>query len=121
MPRGLGHHPLSGVDQDHGEAGRRRGCGHVAHVLLLTGRVGDYEAAPRRLEAPVGDVDRDALLPLVPKSVRQEGEVDLRPSGPVAGRRLLDAPKLVREGLATVVQQLPEQGALPRVNAPAEY
>jgi len=87
----------------------------------VTGRVGDDEPAPRRLEAPVGDVDRDALLPLVPKAVRQQGEVGLRPSGPVEGRRLLDAPKLVREDLATVVQQPPEQRALPRVDAAAEY
>jgi hypothetical protein len=67
----------AGVDQDDGDVARRRAGRHVARVLLVPGRVGDDELAPRRREVAVGDVDRDALLALGLEAVGQQREVDL--------------------------------------------
>ena len=58
---------------------------HVARVLLVAGRVGQDELAARRREIPVGDVDRDALLPLGAQAVGEQRKID-RPGGLVAGR-----------------------------------
>ena len=60
----LGQHALARVDQDDGELGIRGARRHVARVLLVARRVGDDEFALVGREEAVGDVDRDALLPL---------------------------------------------------------
>jgi len=77
-----------GVDEHHGEVGRRGAGDHVARVLRMPRRVGDDEPPPRRLEVPVGDVDRDALLALGAQPVGEAGEVDLRVGDLVRHQRL---------------------------------
>ena len=77
VPARLHQQSLARVDQQHRDV-RRRGAGHhVAGVLLVAGRVGQDEAAARRLEIAVGDVDRDALLALGREPVDQQRVVDL--------------------------------------------
>ena len=58
------------VDQQDRDVGRRGAGRHVARVLLVAGRVGEDELAPRGREVAVGDVDRDALLALGPAGRR---------------------------------------------------
>ena len=67
--------PAAGVDEDHGEVGGRGARDHVARVLRVAGAVVEHEAAPRRGEVAVGDVDRDALLALGAQAVGQVREV----------------------------------------------
>jgi hypothetical protein len=62
--------------------------------------VGDDEPPPRRLEVPVRDVDRDALLALGPQPVRQPREVHL------------GVCDLVREQRLRVVEQPADEGRL---------
>ena len=57
-------HAVAGVDEHDGDVGGGRAGDHVARVLRVAGRVGDDEAALRRGEVAVGDVDGDALLAL---------------------------------------------------------
>ena len=68
--------PAAGVDQDHREVGGRGARDHVARVLRVAGAVVQHEAAPRRGEVAVGDVDRDALLALGAQAVGQQCEVE---------------------------------------------
>ena len=99
-----------GVDQDQGQVGRRRAGRHVAGVLDVPGAVGDDELPVRRGGVAVGDVDRDALLPLGAQAVGDEREVDLPESA--ALRRGLDGGQLVVEELAGVEEQPADEGAL---------
>src|SRR4029453_12194504 len=62
-------------EQD-GDIGVGRAGRHVARVLLVSRRVDDDEAAPRRLEIAPSDVDGDALLALALEPVEQEAEID---------------------------------------------
>ena len=55
---------VAGVDEQDGEVRGRRAGRHVARVLLVAGRVGEDELAPRGREVAIGDVDGDALLAL---------------------------------------------------------
>ena len=64
MPARLRADAVAGVDQEDRDVGRGRAGRHVARVLLVAGRVGEDELAPRGREVAVGDVDRDALLAL---------------------------------------------------------
>ena len=77
MALGLRQDAVAGVDEDDGQVGRGGAGGHVARVLLVSGRVGDDELAPGRGEVAVGHVDGDALLPLGLQTVGEEGEIDL--------------------------------------------
>ena len=72
---GLLDDALAGVDQHHGQVGRRVPGDHVAGVLHVAGGVGDDELAGGRGEVAVGHVDGDALLALGPQPVGQQGEV----------------------------------------------
>src|SRR5581483_6867134 len=108
---------VPGVDQDHRHVGCRRAGDHVARVLDVARRVGELEAAARRHERPVGDVDRDPLLALGAQSVREEGEVDV--VVPAAAGRLLDVLHLVDEDLLRVVEQTPDQRRLAVVDRAA--
>ena len=77
-------HALARVEQDHRDV-RGRGAGdHVARVLHVPGRVGELEAAARRDERAVGDVDRDALLALGAQAVGEQREVDVAVAAPLA-------------------------------------
>ena len=74
------------------------------------GRVGELEAAARRDERAVGDVDRDALLALGAQAVGEEREVDVAVAA--APRGLLDVLELVGEDLLRVVEQPADQRRL---------
>ncbi len=108
-------HAVARVDQQDRHVGGRRAGRHVAGVLLVAGRVGEDELAARRREVPVGDVDRDPLLALGPQTVGEERKID-RPGGPVL-RRLLHRVQLILVDRPRVVEQPPDQRALPIVHA----
>ena len=74
------------------------------------GRVGELEAAARRDERAVGDVDRDPLLALGAQAVGEEREVDVVVAA--AARRVLDVLELVDEDLLRVVEQPADQRRL---------
>ena len=103
------------VDEQDGDIGGGGAGRHVARVLLVARRVGEDELAPRRGEVAVRDVDRDALLALGSQPVGEEREID-RPRGPVA-RRGLDRAHLILVHRPRVVQEPPDERALPVVDA----
>ena len=115
----LGQQALAGIDQDDGELAVRRSRGHVAGVLLVAGRVGDDEGAPRRREIAVRDVDRDALLALGVEPVEQQREVELVAGRAVLARRIRERVEVVVEDQAGVVQQSPDQRRLAVVDRAA--
>ena len=74
------------------------------------GRVGELEAAARRDERAVRDVDRDPLLALGAQAVGEQREVDVVVAAPA--RRVLDVLELVDEDLLRVVEQPADQRRL---------
>ena len=102
--------PLRASSEDHRDVGGRGAGDHVARVLDVPGRVGELEAAARRDERAVGDVDRDPLLALGPQAVGEQREVDVAVAA--AERGLLDVRELVGEDLLRVVEQPADQGRL---------
>ena len=110
VPTGLLDDPLAGVDQHDGQVGRRVPGDHVAGVLDVAGGVGDDELAGRGGEVAVGHVDGDALLPLGPQAVGQQGQVGVLVA-PLAADPL-DRLELVLEDGLGVVQQAPDERAL---------
>ena len=115
----LGQHTLAGVDQDHRHVGRRSAGDHVAGVLLVTWGVGDDEFAPVGREEAVGDVDRDALLPLRGQAIDEEGEVDLAALGADPAGVRLERRQLILEDHLRVVEQPSDQGGLAVVDRTA--
>jgi len=119
VPEGLGQHTLARVDEDDREVTVRCTGRHVARVLLVPGRVGDDERALGRREEAVGDVDRDALLPLRLQPVDQKREID-----PLAQRAVFfgvgfERLQLVFHDQPGVVEQPTDQGRLAVVDRPA--
>jgi hypothetical protein len=110
-------HALARVEQDDRDVGGRGAGDHVARVLDVPGRVGELEAAPRRDERAVGDVDRDPLLALGAEAVGEEREVDVAVAAALA--RLLDVLELVGEDLLRVVEQPADQRRLAVVDRAA--
>ena len=121
MAQRLALQAAAGVDQQHG---RRRGRGrgrHVARVLLVAGRVGEDELAPRGVEVAVRDVDRDALLALGLQAVDQQRDVEVVAAGaPALAVDLRRAHQVLRHA-AGVVQQAADQRALAVVDAAAGH
>ena len=72
VPLGLRHHAFARIDQDHRELGGRSAGRHISRVLFVPWCVGDDKGALRRRKEPIGDVDRDALLPLVLEPIEQQ-------------------------------------------------
>ena len=107
---GLLDDALAGVDQDHGQVGGRVPGDHVAGVLHVPRGVGDDELPGRRGEVAVGHVDGDALLPLGPQAVGQQGEVGVVVAA--LGLHPLDRLELVLEDGLRVVEQAPDERAL---------
>ena len=103
-------HALARVDEDDRDVRRRGARDHVARVLNVPRRVGELEAAARRDERAVGDVDRDPLLALGAQAVGEQREVDVAVAA--ALRRLLDVLELVGEDLLRVVEQPADQRRL---------
>ncbi len=115
VPARLLQHALARVDQDDRQVGGGGAGHHVAGVLDVPGGVGDDELAPRRREVAVGDVDRDALLPLGPQAVGEQRQVGV--FGAAVARGALDRLELVLEDRLGVEQQPPDQGGLAVVDA----
>ncbi len=111
---GLRLHAQPRVDENHREiGGRRAGC-HVARVLDMARRVGNDEAAPRRGEVAVRDVDGDALLALGPKAVGDVRQIERRA---VALGFPAQGVEVVVVERAGVVQQAADQRRLAVVDA----
>ena len=110
VPPRLRQQPLACVDEQNREFGIGGAGHHVARVLLVPGRVGDDEGAARRREKPVGDVDRDSLLPLVFQTVQQQREIDVVAGRAEAARLAPEAFELVVEDQLRVVKQAADQG-----------
>ena len=116
---GLGLHAVTGVDQDHRQAGGGGAGGHVAGVLLVARRVGDDELALVGGEEAIGDIDGDALLPLGLQAVDQQRQVDLIAGGAAGLGGLGDGGQLILVDHLGVVQQPPDQGGLAVIDATA--
>ena len=110
VPARLLENALASVHEDQGEVGRGRAGDHVARVLLVAGRVGDDELAPRRVEVAVGHVDRDSLLALGAQAVREQREVHVAVAATLRG--LLHVLELVLEDRLGVEEQPADQGRL---------
>ena len=116
MALGLGQDATLRVDEQDREI-RGGGSGHhVARVLLVAWRVGQDEVALRRREVAVRDVDRDALLPLGPETVGQEGELDRRTRAE-AGAGRPERVEVVSVDRVRVVQQAADERGLAVVDA----
>ena len=82
---GLLQHAFARVDEYYGEFRGRSTGRHVARVLLMPRCIGNDKGALRRRKETIGDVDRDALLPLVLEPVEEQREINLftgRPEPP---------------------------------------
>ena len=112
---GLLDDAVTGVDEHDRQVGGRRSGDHVARVLDVARAVGDDELALGGREVAVGDVDRDALLPLGAEPVGEEGQVDVVVAAPPADG--LDVFELVLEDRFRVVQEASDQGRLAVVDA----
>jgi len=76
----------------------------------------ELEAAARRDERAVRDIDRDPLLALGAQAVGQQRQVDVVVTA--AARRVLDVLELVDQDLLRVVEQPADQRRLAVVDAP---
>ena len=76
----------------------------------MAGGVGDDELPLRGGEVAVGDVDRDALLPLGPEPVGEQRQVDVLVAP--GERGLLDGLELVLEDLLRVVEEAADERRL---------
>ena len=119
MAMGLRQQALARIHQQDREVGARGAGRHVAGVLLVARRVGDDEAAPRRLEIAVGDIDGDALLAFGLQPVDQQREIDALAGGAVLDRVALERGELVVEDLVLLPEQAADQGRLAVVDGAA--
>src|SRR2546422_894100 len=117
MPPRLGKDPVPRVNQNDGQVRGGGPGGHVPRVLLVTGGVGDDEVTLGSRKIPVGDIDRDLLLPLGFETVRQQREVELRP-GADAGRVRLQGMEMILVDGLRVMEEASDQGGLAIVDAP---
>ena len=119
MAPGLGLQPLARVDEQHGDLAPGSAGDEVAGILLVTGRIGDDEAAGFGREIAPGDVDGDALLALGGQPVEQQREIERLALGAVAARVGGERFELVVEQQAAIVEQPADQGRLAVVDAAA--
>jgi hypothetical protein len=103
VPARLLHDAVARVDEDECEIGGAGPGDHVPRVLHVARRVRDDELALGGREVAVGDVDRDALLPLGPQAVGQQRQVRVVEALVTAGA--LHGLELVLEDLLRVEQQ----------------
>ena len=106
---GLRQQSLARIDQQHGQLGIGGAGRHVAGVLLVAGRVGDDEGAPRRGEIAVGDVDGDALLALGFQAVEQQREIDIGADGAVLLGIAGERGQMIVEDQVLLVEQPADQ------------
>src|SRR3569833_3786598 len=105
------------IDEDDGDVRGRGARDHVARVLHVARRICQLEAAARRDEPAVRDIDRDPLLALGAQAVGQLRKVDVVVAAPA--RRLLDVLHLVDEDLLRVVEEAADQRRLAVVDGAA--
>ena len=105
---------MEGVDEDKRKVGGRGSGHHVAGVLDVARGVRDDELASWRGEVAVGHVDRDALLALGPKTVGEQGQVDVV-LAPIAACPF-DGLDLVLEHGLGVIEKTADQRALAVIN-----
>ena len=110
-------HALARVEEHDGDVGGRGAGDHVAGVLDVARGIRELEAAPRRHEVAVGDVDRDALLALGAQAVGEQREVHVAVAAALARR--LDVLHLVGEHLLGVEEQPADQRRLAVVDRAA--
>jgi hypothetical protein len=84
---------------------------HIACVLLMAGRITDDEFATCRGEIAVGDINRDALLPLSGEAICELREIDLAGFG--------DASDLIEQGSFAVNEQAANEGRFPVIDRAA--
>ncbi len=114
MAPGLFQDAVAGVGEDEGDVCGRGPGDHVAGVLHVARGVGQNEGAAGGGEVAVGDVDRDALLPLGAQPVGEQGQVEIVAAPQPGG--LLDGLQLVLEDLFGVVEQPADECALPVID-----
>ncbi len=107
------------VDQQDGEIGARSRCRHIARILLMAGRVGDDEGAPRRRDIAVGDVDRNALFALGLEPIDEKGEVDIVAVGAVAPRVAFEGREVIVVDEALFIEKPPDEGRFAIVDGAA--
>jgi hypothetical protein len=84
----------------------------------VPGSVGDDELPARRREIPPGHVDGDPLLALGLQAVDEEGEVEREAARAEPRRVGAGRLEMVVVDAVPVVEEPPDQGALPVVDAP---
>jgi 3'(2'), 5'-bisphosphate nucleotidase len=119
VPLGLRQDPLPRIAEDDGEVGVAGAGRHVAGVLLVPRRVGDDEAALRRAEESIRDVDGDALLALGFQAIHQQGEVHVLAHGAMLAAVLGDGRQGVFHDQLAVVEQPADQRGLAVIHRPA--
>ena len=111
---GLGQQPLARIDKQNRKIGAGGAGRHVAGILLVAGRVGDDERAPRRRDIAIGDIDRDALFALGLEPIDEQREVDVVAVGSMPARIAFERGELIVENEALLVEQTADQGRLCR-------
>ena len=116
MTTGLGQHALARVNQNDRQIAVGRTGRHVAGILLMPRRIGDNEFALVGRKEAIGHVNRDALLLLGLKPVKQQRKVHVVP-----GRAMLAADHFQRRELIfkdrfAIVKQPSDQGGLAIIN-----
>ena len=119
VPPRLCEQPLGGIDEEDCKIGGRSAGRHVARVLNMARRVGDDEAAVRRGEEAVGDVDGDALLALRLEPVDEKREVDRLAGRAVLQRVRFEVGELVLHQEMGIVEEPADQRRLAVVDAAA--
>src|SRR5690606_6881242 len=108
--------PFARVNEDERQVCRRGARHHVAGVLNMPRRVGDDELAFGSSEVAVGNIDRDALLPLRLQSISKHRQVNIVKAFP--GTRSLYSLELIFKNRFAVIQQSPDQRTLSIIDTP---
>src|SRR5215831_3484449 len=109
MPLGLRQHAVARVDQSDGQLRGRSAGRHVTRVLLVPRCVGDDKGALWGRKKPMGDVNGDALLSLVPETIEKQRKVEVVSSRPEPSGVALQCAELVVEDRTALVQQSANQ------------
>ena len=119
MATGLHLHAVAGIDEQHGDIGRRRTGSHVARVLLMAGGIGNDVFAAVGGEEAVSHIDGDALFALGLQAVYQQRQIHDFAGGAVLDAVTRDGGELVFEDHLRVVQQAADQRRLAVIHAAA--
>ena len=103
------NNPITRIHQNNGQICRAGAGDHVARVLHVPRCVGNNEPAFRRGKVAVGDVNRDALLPLCAEAVGEVAQVHLSTTGDV-GRTLQRFHLVLHDGLGIIKQSADQRG-----------